>query len=166
MGPDLRSSALRGWRWAFARRGHQRVGARRDRLDEALGGLGQDRDRPRPRAFLRRPCRLLEEAREKRLAHLLHHGDEQRVAIGEVHVERTTRVARAIADGVQARRVEAFLREELERRGDERLARLLLGRVARYGSGPGSRSLRRALWHSHLTYAFVRGRSTDIRVRM
>ena len=90
----------------------------------------------------------------------------------EVDVERAARVAGAIADGIEARHVEALLREELEGGVDERGARLLLGvvtgldltRVLR----PRFRDLlalldlaghlfdiRRRMWKINVTYAFV-----------
>ena len=58
--------------------------------------------------------------------HALHHGGHELVAVAEVHVEGAAGEARAGADGVEARRVEALLGELGHRGAQERLAGLLL----------------------------------------
>ena len=58
---------------------------------------------------------LREDAREERLADLIHDRDEDVLTRLEVHVELAAREPGAIADGVEAWGVEPLLDEELER---------------------------------------------------
>ena len=60
----------------------------------------------------------------------LHHGDDERLAVGEMNVERAACVARSGADGVEAGPVEPLLREQLGACLEESLPRLVLALVA------------------------------------
>ena len=64
--------------------------------------------------------------RDEAAEHVLHHRDDERVAIGEVDVERAARPLRSRADRVEAD-VEAVRAELVDPRGDQRVAGRLLG---------------------------------------
>ena len=67
---------------------------------------------------------------EHGVEHALHHRAEELLAVAEVDVERAAREAGARADRVEAREVEALLRELGDRGLEQRLAGLLLGELA------------------------------------
>ena len=111
-----------------AREARDVVGEARDGLREiVLAAAGGD-DR-------------VEEAAE----HPLHHRGDEVVAVLEVHVEGAAREAGARADRVEARLVEALLRELGDAGQDQGLAGLALA----------DRAAVRGLNHHHLTYRFV-----------
>src|SRR5262249_16557223 len=108
-------------RAALARRRGGRLeltGEALDRVLQAVGVVAGGDDR-------------VEEAAE----HVLHHRHHEVVPVLEVDVERAAREPRPAADGVEARHVEAVLREGLQPCCDQRVSRFLLRQLA------GARSL-------------------------
>lgn len=148
---DPLGSALDQRHVAIAHRGGTRAGVEQlMRTHRAVPGqrvapVAQPREKPRAD---RREIELgavfgPEQLVERLVAHAVHHRREQRVSIGEVHVERAPGVAGFGADLVEAG-VEPSGREEPRRRLDQRLARsglrglageLVSRRDARRGGG-------------------------------
>ena len=74
------------------------------------------------------------ELRDEAAEHVVHHGDDEAISIGEVNVERAARQLRARADRIEAR-VEPMLGELLDAGGDQRGVGRLLGLGARATGG-------------------------------
>ena len=82
------------------------------------------------------------ERRDEAAEHVVHHGEDEGVAIGEVDVERSAGQVGAGADRVQAG-IEAVEGELLHARGDQRRAGRQLGLGARpWGCARGSAGAR------------------------
>ena len=93
---------------------------------------------------LRRPGRVRHDGRDVGHQDALHDRHLEGLAVGEVHIEGASGLARPLADRVEARPVEALLAEQLHTREEE----LLPGLLFRLGAGDHRRDRAPSRWRS------------------